>query len=240
VTFRYEPGRSLAHRLDPRSKLLVQAGFAAATFAHTTPTGLAALTVVTAAVLVGARTSPLSVMSDVWVLFPFLVGGPLLQGATVSPPYFSVAQARFPALVSYRVVLLLAVSAAYVRTTPARESRAAVQRLVPGRVGRFLGVGVGFVFRFLPVLRDDLGRIRDAMRARLGGERPVHERMRLATVAGLDRAFRRSDTLALALRARCFAWNPTLPELRMGVRDLPAVAMALALTAWAVAPLLPL
>lgn len=237
MTFRYEPGDSLAHRLDPRVKLLVQAGFAAAAFAHTTPRGLAVLTAVVGVVLVAARTSPLASLAEVWVVVPFLVGAPLLEGAMLSPPYFSLAQARFPALVSYRVLLLVLVSAAYVRTTPVRDSRAAVQRLVPGRAGRFIGIGVAFVFRFLPVLRRDLSRIRDAARARLAGERPVHDRMRLVAISGLGRAFRRADRLALALRARCLAWNPTLPALRLTRRDVPALLVAGGLGAWAVAPL---
>ena len=87
---------------------------------------------------------------------------------------------------SYRLLLVLAVSAFYVHTTSARESRAAVQRTVPGKPGQFLGLGVGFVFRFLPILRDDLQRVQQASRARLGDERPLHDRMRRVAVAGLN------------------------------------------------------
>lgn len=231
MSYRYEPDDSRAHRLDPRSKLLVQIGFAAASFAHTTPFGLIALTVVTGVLLAGARTSPLAALVDLKYALPFLLLGPLLQGLTWGVPWFSVAEARFPALASYRVVLVLLVAAAYVRTTPVRESRAAVQRTVPGRPGQVLGMGVAFVFRFLPVLRDDLARSRDASRARLGDERPVHERMELVAVSGLNRAFSRADTFALALRARCFAWNPTLPALRFGRRDVPALALGVGLLA---------
>lgn len=238
MTVRYEPGDSPAHRLDPRAKLLVQAGFAAAVFAHTTPRGLAVLTVVLAGLLAGARTSPVAALGDVRVLVPFLVGAPLLEGAMLSPPYFSPADAVFPALVSYRVLLLILVSAAYVRTTPVRDSRAAVQRLVPGRAGQFLGMGVAFVFRFLPVLRRDLARVREAMAARLAGERALHDRMAIVAVSGLDGAFRRADRLSLALRARCLAWNPTLPALALTRRDVPALVLAAGLVAWAVAPAL--
>jgi len=231
---RYEPGASPAHRLDPRAKLCFQFGFAAAAFAHTTPRGLAALTGLTLAVLAAARTSPLAAAVDLRVALPFLVAAPLLEGLVLGPPWFSVAEARFPALASYRVLLLLFVSVAYVRTTPVRESRAAIQWLVPGKPGQFLGIGVALVFRFLPVLRDDLLRAREAMQARLGTERPLTARMRLVATAGLRRAFGRSDTLALALRARCFAWNPTLPPLALAARDLPVVLLGVALAAVAV------
>jgi biotin transport system permease protein len=226
---KYEPGETVVHALDPRTKLLVQAGFAVAAFAHTTPRGLAVLTVLTLGVLAAARVSPLVALRDVRYALPILVAGPLFAGVTPGPPWFVVADARFPALASYRVLLLLLVSAGYVYTTPVRESRAAIQWLVPGRPGQFLGMGVAFVFRFLPVLVADLQRAREAMRARLGTELPLARRIQLVGAAGLRRADARAASLSLALRARCYAWNPTLPPLALGVWDVPALALALAL-----------
>jgi biotin transport system permease protein len=237
VVLQYEPGSSLAHGLDPRAKLAVQVAFAAVAFAYTSVPGLAALTVLTVALLVGARTSPLATLSEVRLLLPFLVVGPLLQGLTLAPPYFSVAEAWVPALASCRSLLVLFVAAAYVRTTPVRDSRAAIQHTVPGKAGQFLGMGVAFVFRFLPVLQRDLSRIRDASRARLGDQRRLDERMRTVAIAGLNRAFSRSDAFSLALRARCFAWNPTLPRLRFGRADWAALSLAAAFVLAAVLPL---
>lgn len=230
----YVPGDSVAHRLDPRSKLAVQAGFAVAALAHTTAPGLAALTVVAAAALLAARTPLYRALVDLRVLLPFLVVLPLVEGATLGPPWFSPAEALAPALASYRTLLVVLVSAAYVRSTPVRESRAAIQRLVPGRAGRVLGTGVALVFRNLAVFRADLRRAREASRARLGDERPLIDRMRLAATAGLARSLGRTDALSLALRARCFAWNPTLPRLAFARRDLPALALGIALVAWGI------
>jgi biotin transport system permease protein len=231
----YTPGSTVGHALDPRSKLAVQAGFAIAAFAHTTPRGLLALTAVALAILASARLSPLAVLRDLWFVFPFLLIAPLLEGATLGAPWFVPADAVFPALAGYRVILVLLVSAAYVHTTPTRESRAAVQWLVPGRPGQVLGMGVAFVFRFVPVLIADVTRARDAMHARLGTERPLRERMSIVATNGLNRAFARADALALALRARCFAWNPTLPRLTFTRWDVVACAIAGVL---AVTPLL--
>lgn len=228
---RYEPGSTLAHALDPRTKLSLQAGFAIAAFAHTTPRGLLALTAVAGGALATARLSPLAVAADVRYALPILLAGPLVAGLTLGRPWFSVAEARFPALASYRVLLVLAVSAAYVHTTPVRDSRAAVQWLVPGKPGQFLGMGVAIVFRFLPVLLADLTRARSAVRARLGTERSLVERLQLVATAGLRRAFARSDALGLALKARCFSWNPTLPRLAFAPRDVPALLVALGLAA---------
>ena len=230
----YAPGDSFAHRLDPRSKLAFQAAFALAAFVHTTPRGLATLTPVVAVVLVASRTPPAATLRSYRAFLPFLLAAPVLEGLTWGPPWFAVREAVGPTLAAYRVVLVLLVSTAYVRTTPARESRAAIQRLVPGRTGVLLGASVGFVLRLLPLLRDDLSRIRAAIDARLGSERSLRERIRLVGQTGLRRVFRRSDRFALALQARCFSWNPTLPELRLGARDVPVVAAAVALVVVAV------
>jgi len=221
----YEPGDSIAHRLDPRSKLAVQIGFAAAAFAYTTPRGLFALTFVTLAILAIAETHPGRTLWEFRFVYPFLVAAPLLDGVAWGA-WFVVEDAIPSALAGYRVLLVLLVAAAYVRTTPVRDSRAAVQWAVPGRPGQFLGMGVAFVFRFLPVLRADIGRIRDAHRARLGTERSVPERIRLLVIASFNRAFDRADRFALALRVRCFSWNPTLPRLRFSRLDTVAFGVA--------------
>mgnify|MGYP006430709943 FL=1 len=230
MTLSYVPGDAFAHRLDPRSKLLVQAAFAAVAYAYTTPRGLAVLTAVAAGCLALAGGGP----RDLWAYrfaLPFLLVAPLVAGATLGSPWFEVDAAAATGLASYRVLLILVVAAAYVRSTPVRDSRAAVQRTVPGKPGQFLGVGVALVFRFLPLLKRDLLSAREAMLARGGGERPLHERMRIVAVAGIDRAFSRADRLGTALVARCFAWNPTLPRLAFGRADAPALALAAVLLA---------
>lgn len=233
----YEPGDSLAHRLDPRSKLAVQIGFAAAAVAHTTPRGLAALTVLTFLALAVARTDPRRALWEVRFVVPFLVAAPLIEGFAWGA-WFVPADAVAPTLAGYRVLLVVVVAAAYVRTTPIRDSRAAIQRTVPGRTGQFLGMGVAFVFRFLPILQADVARIRDAHRARLGTERSIPDRMGTLVVAAFDRAFERADRFSLALRARCFSWNPTLPELRLSRPDAGALAVAAVLILAALEPLL--
>ncbi|WP_435072848.1 energy-coupling factor transporter transmembrane component T family protein [Halorubrum sp. HHNYT27] len=234
MTLSYIPGDSLAHRLDPRSKLLVQVGFAAAAYAYTTPRGLAALTLLAVGCLRlaggGAR--------DVWTYrfaLPVLALAPLVAGATLGAPWFRPDRAATTGLASYRVVLILVVAAGYVRSTPVRESRAALQHTVPGRAGQFLGAGVALVFRFLPLLRRDLLTTRAAIHARGGDALPVREQMRLVAVAGINRAFERADRLGTAMNARCFAWNPTLPRLALGRADGVALALGSGLLAAALA-----
>ena len=232
----FVPGDSLAHRLDPRTKIGFQSVFAVVAFAHTTPRGLTALTVVALAVLVASETPLIDSLSSYRGLLPFLVGGPLVAGVALGPPWVDVDAAATSALASYRIVLVLLVGTAFVRTTSARDSRAAVQWLLPGRAGVLMGAGVAFVLRFLPVLRADLATIRDAMAARLGDERGIVERIRIVGTAGLRRLFARSDRFALALRARCFSWNPTLPPLAFSRVDAIVLALSTALLVVGVGP----
>ncbi|WP_232703233.1 energy-coupling factor transporter transmembrane component T family protein [Halobacterium wangiae] len=235
MTLAYRPGGTVLHGLDPRAKLALQTGFAVAAFAHTTPLGLALLTplAVLAPRLAGASVR--EALSEFVVVLPFLLLGPVVAGVALGPPWVRPDAAFHAALASYRVVLVLLVASAYVYSTPVRDSRAAVRWLLPGRVGQAAGVGVGLVFRFLPVLQADLAGRRDAVDARLGTERPLRERVRLVAVGGLKRAFERADRLSVALRARCFAWNPTPPPLRFGRADWLATVGAVALVAVAVA-----
>ena len=234
MTLAYEPGETIAHRLDPRSKLGVQIAFAIAAFAHTTPRGLGVLTALGSVLLAVARLPPGRALWELRFVVVLVTLPVLVEGLTWGGPWFSIAEARRPALASYRVLLIVLVSAAYVRTTPIRDSEAAIRWAIPGKAGRLLATGVALVFRFLPVLRADLAAIRQAMAARLGSERPLTERMELIAVGGLQRAFGRADRLALAMNARCFAWNPTLPDLEFSRVDLPAFCLIGALLAWAV------
>ena len=225
----YDPGDTLVHRLDPRSKLAVQIGFAATALAHTDTRALLALSAAAALILALARVPPLETLYAYRFALVFLALAPLLAGATPGSPWFDLADGVASARASYRVLLVLLVSAAYVRTTPVRDSRAAIQRTIPGKPGQLLGVGVALVFRFLPVLQADIRTIRDAMAARLGDERGVVDRASTIGVLGLSRAFERADRLALAMEARCFAWNPTLPALSFSRLDYPVLALAVAL-----------
>lgn len=228
---RYRPGESLLYRLDPRAKLLFQIAFAVAVFTGDGGGRLIALTGLALVVLLAARCSLRHVLWSFRLPLAILALAPAVAVVSLRPPGIDPIAAIDPTLAGSRVVLVLLVSAAYVRTTSLRESRAAVQRLIPGRAGALLGVGIGLTIRLLPVLRRDLGALRDAEATRLGDDRSVIERARTFGIGGVERALSRADRLAVALRARCFAWNPTLPPLAFAPRDGPVLAVALVLFA---------
>jgi biotin transport system permease protein len=229
MTLTYQPGDGVAYDLDPRSKLAFQAGFALAAFGWTHPAAPLALTVVASVALAAARLPPVAALREYRLALLLLAGSVAVEAVRLGPPWLDPTGAWAAAVAAYRVALVLAVSAAYVRSTPVADTRAALQWLLPGRTGRVLAASVGFVLRLLPALQADLRRVRDAARARLGDQRPLQDRMATVAVGGLRRALARADRLALALQARCFAWNPTLPPLRFGTRDVPVVGAGVVL-----------
>ncbi|SDJ19297.1 biotin transport system permease protein [Halovenus aranensis] len=226
----YEHGTTLFHRLDPRSKLVAQFGFAFAAVTTTEPSVVAVLSLVALGTLAVARLSVFRVLWTYRFVLVLLALGPLFASLRFGPPWLALEHAPPSLLAGYQVVLVLFVSAAYVRTTPVRETRAAIQRHVPGRAGQLLGTGVGLVFRFFPVVLRDVRRARLALRARGGDELSTRERIQRLSLLTVEQAFSRGERLALALRARCFSWNPTLPRLAFGRADYPLVAAGLLLT----------
>lgn len=229
----YHQGDSLVHRLDPRTKLAIQIAFVAAAYAHTEPIPLTILSGVTAAALWLADLRVRAVLSDLRYLIAFLAMAPVLAGAQLGSPWIDPLAAVDSGLSAYRVLLIVVLSLGLVRTTAPREARAAITSLIPGRFGRGLGTGVGLVFRFLPLLRVEALRTRDAMRTRLAERRPLHERIQLLVIVVFARMLQRADRVTLGLRARCLAWNPTSPGLTFTLLDLPAGVVAATLLLWA-------
>jgi biotin transport system permease protein len=124
----FQPGDSLAHRLDPRTKLLFQLCFAAAAFAYTTPRGLLAFGALGLLALAGAKTNPVRIVWAYRFVLPFFVAAPLVAMLTVGSPWIIPADAVDPALASLRNLIVLVVCGGYIRTTSITASRAACSR----------------------------------------------------------------------------------------------------------------
>jgi len=231
----YTPGETLAHRLDPRAKLAFQFGFAVAVFAGPAVPWVPAMLVLGVGCLVVARLPVWRALRAYWVVLLVLSLGPVIAAVTLGPPWIRVDRSLDSLRSVSRVVPVLLVSAAFIHSTPVRDTRAAIQRTVPGRPGQLLGVGVALTFRFIPVVREDLRRIREAIAVRGGEKRSIRDRARRITGLAVARSLSRADRLSVALQARCFAWNPTLPRLRFAPADYAVLALAAGL---ALSPLL--
>lgn len=157
--------------------------------------------------------------------------GVAVRALSFGPPWIDVSAGRGALASSLHVAGVLVASAVYVRTTPIAETQAAIARLVPGKPGRVTAAGTSFNLRFLPVLLDDLSPARLVQRARLGDARPLHEWLQTIPTSGLNRAFEQSDRFSLALKARCFAWNPTPPSMQFTIADRLVIVAAILLLA---------
>lgn len=243
--------------LDPRAGLAWQVGFSVAAFGARGPAWFLALGLLAAGTVRLAGLSLRRVLREYWILLALLATGPIGAGIQLGPPPgagvgllpggaglepirlgVDAAAATASLRSVSRVVLVLLVAASFLRTTPVREARAAVQWALPGRLGRLFGAGVAVSVRFLPLVSADLRRRRTASVARLGNRRGVLDRIQRLAVGGLADAFDRADRLALALRSRCFAWNPTPPRLQMAAADYLVVVASLVLAVGAVGPAL--
>lgn len=219
-------------RVDPRSKILVQIAVVAAAYAHTEPLPLLLLTIGTVAFL---RVGGLTVISTLWefrAVAVFLAIAPFLAAVTPRFPFLILADGIETTLASYRVLLLVLISVAIVRTTTPREAEAAVRWGLPGKIGRVIGLGVGLVFRFLPVIRAEAIRTKRAITLRGGAGRPLHERMRLVGMVTFIRLLNRADRIDQAMRVRCLAWNASIPRLTFSRIDIPVLGGSILLLVW--------
>jgi biotin transport system permease protein len=219
VGLSYDPGDTVIHRLDARTKLLGQFVVALVAFAWADALARPVVWALVVAGMVLGRVGPRSVLAGYTLPFVLLAIATLSRAVTLGAPWVDVEAGVAATLHSLRVAAVLLASAVYVQTTPVSETQAAISQVVPGKPGQFLAAGTSFVLRFLPVLLGDLENARAAQKARLGGQRRLHERLQTVALAGLNRTFERSDRFALALQARCFAWNPTQPRMAFSRAD---------------------
>lgn len=235
---RYREGTTLAYRLDPRTKLAFALALVIATFAASgwpevaVLAGVAALSL--AASGVGAREALAQLRPFAWLMAFVLVFNALFASAGIAAG--AQALTRF-------CVALLGTSSLMVTTSPTELTDAArllARPLAPlGARCDDIALAVGMTLRFVPLVMDELDRVRRAQLARLapldeGG--PVR-RVRAWTsvmVPVLASALRRSRDLAAALDMRGYGMAPQghrscLRSYSLGWRDAAVLALSAAL-----------
>lgn len=149
-----------------------------------------------------------------------------------------VAVARIALMVSLSLVVTAS-------TSPTDIADACVRLARPlGRLGvpvDDIGLVLSLALRFVPIVSEEVARVRMAQRARgaVFDEGPVADRIRVwgsvlaPVIVGL---FRRADAIGLAMDVRCYAVAArTAPSRRpLGRRDVVALAVGLAMAALAV------
>lgn len=248
----YYPGRSVLHRLDPRSKFIAVSALAVALFVRDSFAGLAVFAAA------GVVAYALSGVPAAWFWRAFrpllwLIGLTFLAQVLFAPgePFFSIwfidlswRGLELAAFLSLRLVVLVLIGSVLTLTTPPIALTDGLAWL--GRPLRRLRVPtdelalmVTIALRFIPTLLVELDQIMRAQRARgadFRGGGPLRRARALVPVLVplFILSFRRADDLALAMEARCY--RPGVVRTRLHpLRARAADAVLLALTAAVIA-----
>ena len=249
----YRPGSSLAHRLDPRAKIVFVILFFVAAFCAQGLVGFAALAfaaVVSQAASGGTFARALRQLKPfVWLMVFVTVFDALFvrSGAVLfeaGPVCVSAGGVAFGVENVVRFAcLLLGTSALMATTSPAALTDGFALLARPlSRVGVRTDraqLAVSMTFRFVPTLVAEFDRIRIAQASRAASFGGNVAQRAISTVPVLvplfTSALRRSETLAFAVESRLFGANPggrtRLKTYRMGGCDWAAIAAGCMLVA---------
>lgn len=249
------PGDSALHRADPRTKLVVSAMVVIALFAFNQWVILLGL-VLCASVAVTASGVPigysLRLLKPVALLAVFTLGINTLAignhatlAARVAGPGldFGWIVLSWPGFLRgvYFVLrlgtMMLATTVVTLTTSPVALSDGLASLMRPLRRLRVpvddIATMVSIALRFIPTILDEVDRIVAAQTARGArfSEGPLMQRMRAwipVVIPLFVQMFRRADTLALAMEARCYgsATRTHLRELAMKPADIVAIVVA--------------
>jgi len=220
--FRYVPGTSFLHRLNPSIKLLaVILVTVAITFVFDIVTPLVFLAATLLLMVVAGRISPRYVLVSIapFVLvslsfvFLYAIFGPNTGPNTIiafGPIKVSREGILLGISVGLRVLFLISTSLLFIATTdPGDLVLSLVQQ---ARLNYKLAFAMLVAYRFIPIFADEYANIRAAARVRGVGTAagPLGENRALSrdAVPLLAGAIRRSERLALAMDSRAFGAFP--------------------------------
>jgi len=242
----YLPGDTIIHRLDPRVKILSVLTLSFLVFRGAWPdaaliSSFLAILMVTASLRWTQVVDSLRPLA-LFVVLIFLLHALFPEGMSSSPALSFQVNVTTEgvlrgAFVSWQFICLLLCATVLTVTTSPTELVAGMERLLRP-LGRLripthqLAMMVSLALRFMPVLLEELERIKTAQLARGADFRSGSLVRRARAAASLAvplivGAFRRADELADAMAARGYRNGPrtTLRELRMTVLDRTALAV---------------
>ena len=223
-SFRYVPGRSVLHALNPSIKLLAIAlVMIAITFIFDVATPLAFFALVVMVMLTLGRLPPRGVLRS---LVPFLLISlsfvvlntifhrPVASETllfSVGPLAVSWEGLEIGLSIGLRVLFLVSTSLLFVATTDPQEL--VLSLVQQARLGYKLAFALLVAYRFVPLFAEEYANIRAAAKVRgFGSDRGILARfksLRRDAVPLLASAIRRSERLAIAMESRAFGAFPT-------------------------------
>lgn len=243
---RYRHGESVVHLLDPRAKVLGAVAVSLLALGAA-PLPLSGFTLFLLLVLGISGLTVRTLYEGLrpmafFLLLLFLLQSLESEGTPLTP--FSAGGVTLTqegvlrgSVVTWRFALLLAWAVVLTGTTSPSEMVGGLERLLrPLRVLRVdsqaLALMVSTAMRFVPVMAEEIQRIRMARLARGGDSRKGSFLSRARTISSLLlplllNIFRRADRLALAMEARGYAGGQRtcMRELRFSARDLAALGV---------------
>lgn len=252
----YRPGTTLAHRLDPRTKICFVLLFFVAAFAAKGVLGFAVLVAMTLAAQVASgsslRQATRVVKPFAWLLVFVLAFDVLFVSSgralwSVGPLCISTGGVVFAIENALRFLcVLLGTSALMATTSPTQLTDGFALLLRPlARLGvrtDAAELAISMTLRFIPVFASEFGHVRTAQASRgadfdTGGAMQRAKALVPALIPMFASALRRSETLAFAVEARAFGAvsgvvRTSLRTYPMRSCDAAVLAVALAFAAF--------
>ena len=246
------PGKSILHRLDPRTKIISLFALLIMIFAAEGWTAYLVLIVLTAGLIFLSKVPPLTVLKSVkplsWIiLFTLLIHFVSHDGEVLAKVYvFKVTTEGiiYGVKISLRLVLLIVLSSLLMFTTSPLQLTDATESLLSplkrfGVPSHELAMMMTIAIRFVPTLLEETDKIIKAQKSRgldfeSGGFVKKLRAMVPILVPLFLSSFRRADDLAMAMEARCYRGGEGrthMKQLRLTNLDYGAAAFVIAICA---------
>jgi energy-coupling factor transporter transmembrane protein EcfT len=238
VIFHHQPIKNLAHRLDPRIKLLVMIILASSGL-FTQPRGLAVLFIALIIASTAAKVYLRPLLKNglpIWIVATILFlsraagtpGNPVIEvfGAVITREGI-----RSGALAAGRLIFLVFVSHSFISLTSLTDIQRGLNSLLsplPFPAGPRTALLTGLSINLVPGLLDTAGEILDAAACRgLVFRRHPYKTLLLFTPLFIRKTVRRAAETAEALEARNYRYDRAWKPLSVTWRDLLVLAGAL-------------
>ena len=216
------PGKSILHRLDPRTKIISLFALMILLFAAEGWSAYAALTFLTSVLIFLSTVPPLTVIKSVkplaWIiLFTLLIHFVSHDGEVLAEIFvfkITTEGISYGVLISLRLVLLIILSSLLTFTTSPLKLTDATEKLLSplskiGVPAHELAMMMTIAIRFVPTLLEETDKIIKAQKSRglefeSGGFVSRLKAMVPILVPLFLSSFRRADDLAMAMEARCY------------------------------------
>ena len=238
--FRFQPAANLLVALDARCKLFALVLFSLCTL-KTQLAGITALGVAIVGLAAVCRLPLQAVIKDLRYFFIFLLLVLMARAlSTGGKPLLDLKIATLTrqglyagALISLRLLMVVLLGWLFVASTRTSQIKAAVQwfmRPLPFVPEKKVGLMIGLVMRFMPLIFDQAIEISFAQRARgiENRKNPLY-RLRKFAVPLLRRIFENADQLVTAMEARAYSENRTDPVFTPQPRDWFTLAVVVGL-----------